>query len=226
MESTVIVFSDVLLHLTRVGQPLEPGDADQIAALCKQDIALVVCSEQSAGEVKRIQNVLGLLQPMICDGGETVVVPQGCGASGDGYPYEERVIRCRPLTGAHEKTDGAGATGDASRYQRGVAVIVGLFGRAETPVMTLALTDPTRPDNLLALVDHTIFVGADDGARGALQVADWVAAIADVAEQLRSERRRLAQVSRRWLASPQAPFRPSVSRIGGYRFAPGGARPN
>src|SRR4051812_10589710 len=96
MESTVIVFSDVLVQLTRGGKPLEPGDADQIAALGEQGIAVVVCSEQTAGEVKRIQSMLGLSQPIICDGGETVVVPRGCGASGDRYRREERIIRCRP----------------------------------------------------------------------------------------------------------------------------------
>jgi hypothetical protein len=223
MESTVIVFSDVLLQLTRDGKPLAPGDADQIAALCQQGIALVVCSEQTAGEVKRIQTVLGLSQPLICDGGETVIVPRGCGASGD-RRREERVIRCQPL-GPCPDTDATGGR-SASRYQRGVDVIVGLFGRNNAPVMTLGLTDPTKPDNLFTLVDQTIFVGADDGGRGALEVADWVAAIADGAEHLRSARRRSHPAPRPWLASPQPPFRATAGRVGSYRLSQGSARPN
>jgi hypothetical protein len=221
MDPTVIVFSDVLVHLTPVGQPLEAGDAEQIAALCDQDIALVVCSERNAGEVKRIQSVLGLSQPIICDGGDTVVVPRGYGASSDRYRREERIIRCRP----HDETDGTSGAMAASCYQRGVAVIVGLFGRGGSDVATLGLTDPTRPDNLVPLVDQTIFVGADDGARGALQVADWVAAISDAADQLRSTRRKSPPAPRPWLASVQVQVRPPAARSGSYRFVQG-ARPN
>jgi hypothetical protein len=225
MKSTVIVFSDVLVHLTPVGQPLDPGDADQVAALCEQGIALVVCSDQAAGEAKRIQKALGLSQPIICDGGDTVIVPRGCGASGDQYRREERIIRCRPRQGAREGADVADGEMSASCYERGVAVIVGLFGRQDTQVVTLGLTDPTRPDNLFPLVDQTIFVGADDGARGTLQVADWVAAISDAAEHLRSARTRSFALPRPWLASSPPQFRPAAGR-GGYRLAPGSARLN
>jgi hypothetical protein len=220
MESTVIVFSDVLLQLTRAGKPLEPADADQIAALCQQGIALVVCSEQAAGEVKRIQTALGLSQPMICDGGETVIVPRDCGAPGDRSRQEDRIIRCEPFDPCAE-TAGTGA----SRYQRGVDVIVKLFGR-DRPVMTLGLTDPTKPDNLLPLVDQTIFVGAEDGGRGALEVADWVAAITDAAEHLRSARRRSLPTPLPWRSSPQAQLRPTAGRAGSYRLSQAGARPN
>jgi hypothetical protein len=219
MDSTVIVFSDVLVHLTRVGQPLEPGDADQIAALCEQGIALVVCSDQNAGEVKRIQSMLGLSQPIICDGGETVIVPRGCGASGDRYQREERIIRCRPQSSPQENGDITSGSVAASCYQRGVAVIVGLFGRSGKQVATLGLTDPTRADNLLPLVDQTIFVGADDGARGALKVADWVAAISDAAEHLRSARRKSLPGSRSWLPSPRPQVRSAGGRDESYRIA-------
>jgi hypothetical protein len=224
MKSTVIVFSDVLVHLTPVGRPLEPADADQIAALCEQGIALVVCSDQTAGEARRIQNALGLSQPIICDGGDTVIVPRGCGASGDLYRREERIIRCRPRQGPREGSDVIDGEVSASCYERGVAVIVGLFGRTDTQVVTLGLTDPTRPDNLFPLVDQTIFVGAQ-GARGALQVADWVAAISDAAEQLRSARRGSPALPRPWLASSPPQFRPAAGR-GGFRLAPGSARLN
>jgi hypothetical protein len=220
MDSTVIVFSDVVVQLTRGGKPLEPGDVAQIATLGEQGIALVLCSDQTASEVKHIQNMLGLSQPIICDGGETVVVPRGCGAPGDRYRREERIIRCRPQHGPREDADTAGARA-ASCYQRGVAVIVGLFG-GEAPVFTLGVTDPTRPNNLLPLVDQTIFVGAED-ARGALEVADWVAAIADAADQLRSARRRSTAAAHPWRTTPQPQFSYS---FGGQRLSPGGARPN
>jgi hypothetical protein len=216
MKSTVIVFSDVLVHLTPFGKPLEPGDTDLIAALCEQGIALVVCSDQAASEAKRIQNALGLAQPIICDGGETVIVPGGCGAAGDQYRREEHIIRCRPQRSPREGADRADGEVSASCYERGVAVIVGLFARSDTQVVTLGLTDPTKPDNLFPLVDQTIFVGADDGARGTLQVADWVSAISDAAEQLRSARTATFAVPRPWLASSSPRFMPTARRVGGY----------
>jgi hypothetical protein len=221
MKSTVIVFSDVLVHLTPVGKPLDPGDTDLIAALGEQGIALVVCSDQTVGQAKRIQNALGLSQPIICDGGETVIVPRGCVAAGDQYRREERIIRCHPQRGPRKGADRADGEMSASCYERGVAVIAGLFARQDTQVVTLGLTDPTRPDNLFPLVDQTIFVGADDGVRGALQVADWVSAISDAAEQLRSVRTGTSAIPRPWLASSSPRLTPP-GRIGGYH----GARPN
>jgi hypothetical protein len=175
-EPLVIVFSDVLSSLAPVDLPLSGHNARRVAALGERGVALVICSPDSPADVKRIQTQLGLAQPSVCDGGDTVVLPESRRVSDR---REERVIRCEPL-----------ATSPC-RYARGISMIREMFDRGGAPVLTVGLTDPTKPDNLASVVDRTIFVGSDDASQGGVHVADWVAAIVDVSDQLRQRAARL-----------------------------------
>jgi mannosyl-3-phosphoglycerate phosphatase len=87
-------------------------------------------------------------------------------------------LRCRPV----HSFDHVGAHADSSA---GVSLLRNLYRRAWGDVTTLGITDPTADDTLVPLVDYSVIVPRDDVARGAVDVADWAEAIADVVSDLR-----------------------------------------
>jgi hypothetical protein len=82
---------------------------------------------------------------------------------------------------------GTATPAQASGYSDSVNCMRQLLARGDAPLLTAGLTDPTKPRNLLALVDRSICVSRDDARAAGLRVSDWVAAIADLAEQMRSK---------------------------------------
>ena len=81
-------------------------------------------------------------------------------------------------------------------YCLGVNLLDGLYRRAANEVVTIAVTNASREDNLSSLVDRRVMDLDADIAAGTVSVLDWAEAIINAVHESRKERKALKGVSK------------------------------